>query len=70
MLTSPTVKVSYAFDDNDKSNCLARWPHLIQTPVVELDKETLVGAVEFRTCILSMISARLGSKHFHGDWVD
>ncbi|RPA95226.1 hypothetical protein L873DRAFT_1792412 [Choiromyces venosus 120613-1] len=51
------LKVSYAFDDKNKSNCLARWPHLITTRVVELDKDTVVGAVEFKTCILSMISA-------------
>jgi len=60
------VKVSYAFDDKNKSNCLARWPHLITTRVVELDKDTVVGAVEFKTCILSMISARSGSLHLCG----
>ncbi|PWW79490.1 hypothetical protein C7212DRAFT_350362 [Tuber magnatum] len=55
--SSSRLKVSYAFDDKNKSNCLARWPHLITTRVVELDKDTVVGAVEFKTCILSMISA-------------
>ncbi|CUS09727.1 unnamed protein product [Tuber aestivum] len=55
--SSSRLKVSYAFDDKNKSNCLARWPHLITTRVVELDKDTMVGAVEFKTCILSMISA-------------
>ena len=53
-----TVKVSYTFDEENKSNCLARWPHLVSTPVVQVDSELLVGAVELKTCILSIISAR------------
>lgn len=52
------VKVSYTFDDASRSQCLARWPHLVSTPVVQVDPDLLVGAVELKTCILSIISAR------------
>ncbi|TGZ76465.1 hypothetical protein EX30DRAFT_352606 [Ascodesmis nigricans] len=55
-LLSP-VKVSYTFDDASQSQCLARWPHLVSTPVVQVDPDLLVGAVELKTCILSIISA-------------
>ncbi|KAA8901704.1 hypothetical protein FN846DRAFT_781016 [Sphaerosporella brunnea] len=63
------VKVSYSFDEGNKNNCLARWPHLINTPVVQVDRGLLVGAVEFKTCILSIIAgspelvARLGPDY-------
>ncbi|KAI5816072.1 hypothetical protein BZA77DRAFT_314296 [Pyronema omphalodes] len=63
------LKVHYSFDEGDKNKCLARWPHLISTPVVQVDRDLLVGAVEFRTCILSIITgspelvARLGPDY-------
>ncbi|KAF8246358.1 hypothetical protein K440DRAFT_632052 [Wilcoxina mikolae CBS 423.85] len=63
------LKISYSFDEGNKSNCLARWPHLINTPVVQVNRDLLVGAVEFRTCILSIIAgspelvARLGPDY-------
>lgn len=53
------VKVAYTFDDESKSNCLARYPHPINSRAIQIDKGLLVGAVEFKTCILSMISSRL-----------
>lgn len=57
------VKVAYTFDDESKSNCLARYPHLVHSRVVQVDMDLLVGAVEFKTCILSMISSRLEPTH-------
>lgn len=56
------VKVAYTFDDESKSNCLARYPHLVHSRAVQVDRDLLVGAVEFKTCILSMISSRLEPK--------
>ncbi|KAI5854581.1 hypothetical protein BZA05DRAFT_245213 [Tricharina praecox] len=62
------LKVSYSFDE-DKNNCLARWPTLITSPVVQVDRDLQVGAVEFKTCILSIIAgspelvARLGPDY-------
>ncbi|KAL7276110.1 hypothetical protein RUND412_000900 [Rhizina undulata] len=50
------LKVSYTFDEN-KSNCLARWPYPVTTPVLEVDKDTLVGAVELKTCVMSVITS-------------
>jgi hypothetical protein len=57
-IVGAAVKVSYSFDEGNKNNCLARWPHLVTTPVVQVDRDLLVGAVEFKTCILSIISGR------------
>lgn len=54
---SMRLKVAYTFDDESKSNCLARYPHPISTRAIQMDKDLLVGAVEFKTCILSMISS-------------
>jgi hypothetical protein len=57
-IVGAAVKVSYSFDEGNKSNCLARWPHLVNTPVVQVDRDLLVGAVEFKTCILCIIAGR------------
>ncbi|RPB15905.1 hypothetical protein P167DRAFT_562735 [Morchella conica CCBAS932] len=54
---SMRLKVAYTFDDESKSNCLARYPHPINSRAIQIDKDLLVGAVEFKTCILSMISS-------------
>ncbi|KAI5790156.1 hypothetical protein EDC01DRAFT_657817 [Geopyxis carbonaria] len=51
------LQVSYTFDDASQAHCLARWPHLVSTPTVQVDEDLLVGAVELKTCILSIISA-------------
>ena len=56
--TVPVVKVLYTFDDDNKSNCLARLPNALSVPVVSLDETTQVGVIELKTCIQAIVAAR------------
>ncbi|USP78429.1 hypothetical protein yc1106_05703 [Curvularia clavata] len=51
------VKVLYTFDDQNKSNCLARLPNVLDVPVVSLDETTEVGVIELKTCIQAIVTA-------------
>ncbi|KAF1945870.1 hypothetical protein EJ02DRAFT_431112 [Clathrospora elynae] len=51
------VKVLYTFDDQNKSNCLARLPSVLHVPVVSLDETTEVGVIELKTCIQAIVVA-------------
>ncbi|KAF2689249.1 hypothetical protein K458DRAFT_357885 [Lentithecium fluviatile CBS 122367] len=51
------VKVLYTFDDQNKSNCLARLPNALSIPTVSLDETTQVGVIELKTCIQAIVSA-------------
>lgn len=53
-----TVKVLYTFDDASKTNCLARWPHLLDIQTAFLDEQTQIGVIELKTCIQAIVSAR------------
>ena len=57
-LTRATVKVLYTFDDENKSNCLARLPQALNVPTVSLDETTQIGVIELRTCIQAIVAAR------------
>lgn len=52
------VKVLYTFDDENKTNCLARWPHLLDIQTAFLDEKTQIGVIELKTCIQAIVSAR------------
>ncbi|EAW17502.1 putative GATA transcription factor (Ams2) [Aspergillus fischeri NRRL 181] len=52
-----TVKVLYTFDDESKTNCLARWPHLLDIQTASLDEQTQIGVIELKTCIQAIVSA-------------
>lgn len=52
------MKVLYTFDNQNKSNCLARLPNALNIPVVSLDEDTQVGVVELKTCIQAIVAAR------------
>ncbi|KAH7092274.1 hypothetical protein FB567DRAFT_557814 [Paraphoma chrysanthemicola] len=54
---SMRVKVLYTFDDQNKSNCLARLPNALSVPVVSLDENTQVGVIELKTCIQAIVAA-------------
>ncbi|EAT81847.2 hypothetical protein SNOG_10453 [Parastagonospora nodorum SN15] len=54
---SMRVKVLYTFDDQNKSNCLARLPNAFDVPVVSLDENTQVGVIELKTCIQAIVSS-------------
>ncbi|KAF2122918.1 hypothetical protein BDV96DRAFT_561647 [Lophiotrema nucula] len=51
------VKVLYTFDDQNKSNCLARLPNALSIPTVPLDESTFVGVIELKTCIQAIVAA-------------
>ncbi|THC96791.1 hypothetical protein EYZ11_003716 [Aspergillus tanneri] len=51
------LKVLYTFDDASKTNCLARWPHLLDIQTAALDEKTQVGVIELKTCIQAIVSA-------------
>ncbi|KAJ5832560.1 hypothetical protein N7474_000871 [Penicillium riverlandense] len=52
-----TVKVLYTFDNENKTNCLARWPHVLDIQTAYLDEQTPVGVIELKTCIQAIVSA-------------
>ncbi|KAL9129950.1 MAG: hypothetical protein Q9217_001752 [Psora testacea] len=62
------LKVLYTFDE-DKTNCLARWPHALDIRTAYLDENTQVGVIELKTCIQAIataspeIVARLGQDY-------
>jgi hypothetical protein len=64
-----TVKVLYTFDDQNKTNCLARWPHVLQIQTVAMDETTSIGVIELKTCIQAIVQcspelvARLGQDY-------
>lgn len=51
------VKVLYTFDDQNKTNCLARWPQVLDIRTAYLDESTQVGIIELKTCIQAIVSA-------------
>ncbi|KAI9768199.1 MAG: hypothetical protein M1840_005029 [Geoglossum simile] len=51
------LKVLYTFDDQNKTNCLARWPHAINVQVVYLEESTPIGILELKTCIQAIVAA-------------
>lgn len=52
-----TVKVLYTFDDQNKTNCLARWPQPLDIRTANLDESTQIGVIELKTCIQAIVSA-------------
>ncbi|KAI9667301.1 MAG: hypothetical protein M1821_000116 [Bathelium mastoideum] len=51
------VKVSYTFDDENKTNCLARFPDVLNIPTVAIDNSTQIGIVELKKCIKAIVAA-------------
>ncbi|KAJ5629746.1 hypothetical protein N7528_003403 [Penicillium herquei] len=54
---SMRLKVLYTFDNESKTNCLARWPHVLDIQTAYLDETTAVGVIELKTCIQAIVSA-------------
>lgn len=50
------MKVLYTFDE-DKTNCLARWPHPLDIRTAYLNPGTPVGVIELKTCIQAIAVA-------------
>ncbi|KAG9511612.1 hypothetical protein KCU71_g24300, partial [Aureobasidium melanogenum] len=63
------VKVLYTFDNDNKTNCLARFPDILHVPTVPIDENTQIGVIELRTCIRAIVSAspELVSRLTQGD---
>ncbi|TVY25760.1 CENP-A multicopy suppressor protein [Lachnellula hyalina] len=63
------LKVLYTFDDQNKTNCLARWPPVLQVQTVAMDETTSIGVIELKTCIQAIVTcspelvARLGQDY-------
>ncbi|KAL3423261.1 gata transcription factor [Phlyctema vagabunda] len=63
------LKVLYTFDDQNKTNCLARWPDVLQIKTVAMDETTSIGVIELKTCIRAIVQcspelvARLGQDY-------
>lgn len=51
------VKVLYSFDQENKTNCLARLPHTLQIPAVAIDENSQVGVIELQQCLQTIIAA-------------
>lgn len=51
------VKVLYSFDNENKTNCLARWPQPTDIRTANLDENTQIGIVELKTCIQAIVAA-------------
>lgn len=54
---SQTVKVLYTFDDQNKTNCLARWAPILDIRTAYLDESQQVGVIELKTCLQAIVSA-------------
>ncbi|KAJ5050692.1 uncharacterized protein L3040_002567 [Drepanopeziza brunnea f. sp. 'multigermtubi'] len=63
------LKVLYTFDDKNQTNCLARWPHVLQVQTVAMDEATSIGVIELKICIDAIVQcspelvARLGQDY-------
>ena len=55
--SSDLVKVLYSFDNENKTNCLARWPHPLDIRTAHLDENTQIGVIELKTCIQAIVAA-------------
>lgn len=51
------LKVLYTFDDQNKTNCLARWPQVLDIRTASLDDSIQIGVIELKTCIQAIVSA-------------
>ena len=51
------VKVLYSFDNENKTNCLARWPQSLDIRTAYLDESTQIGVIELKTCIQAIVAA-------------
>lgn len=60
----------YTFDNENKTNCLARFPEVLHIPTVPIDESTQIGVIELRQCIQAIVSAspELVSRLNSGDF--
>ncbi|CZR57249.1 uncharacterized protein PAC_07139 [Phialocephala subalpina] len=69
VVKSMRLKVLYTFDDQNKTNCLARGSQAMQIKTVAMDENTTIGVIELKTCINAIVQhspelvARLGQDY-------
>jgi hypothetical protein len=51
------LKVLYTFDAENKNNCLARWPHVLELQTAFVDDLTQIGVVDLKTCLHALASS-------------
>ena len=51
------LKVLYTFDAENKNNCLARWPHVLEVRTAYLDDTIQIGLIDLKTCIQAVSSS-------------
>ena len=51
------MKVLYTFDNENKTNCLARWPQPLDIRTAYLDETTQIGVIELKTCLQAIVAA-------------
>ncbi len=51
------VKILYTFDQENKTNCLARFPEVLQIPAVAIDESSQVGVIELKQCLQAIVAA-------------
>ncbi|KAI9827793.1 MAG: hypothetical protein M1832_004282 [Thelocarpon impressellum] len=56
-LRAVRLKILYTFDDGSNTNCLARWPNVIQVQAIEVDVATIIGVIELQTCVKAVVAA-------------
>ncbi|KAK3711981.1 hypothetical protein LTR37_009293 [Vermiconidia calcicola] len=64
------VKILYSFDQDNKTNCLARFPDVLQIPAVAIDENSQVGVIELNQCLQAIVAAspELISRLSDGDF--
>ncbi|KAG8631262.1 hypothetical protein KVT40_000402 [Elsinoe batatas] len=64
------VKILYTFDDNNKTNCLARIRDSLNIPVIPIDDKTHIGVIELRQCIRAVVehSPEIVARLSQGDF--
>ncbi|KAI9649114.1 hypothetical protein NHQ30_001681 [Ciborinia camelliae] len=55
MIRPMRLKVLYTFDDGCKTNCLARWPQVLQIQSIAMDETNSIGVIELYTCLQAII---------------
>ncbi|KAH8600261.1 hypothetical protein B0O99DRAFT_649117 [Bisporella sp. PMI_857] len=61
------LKVLYTFDDQNKTNCLARGQDVLRIQTVAMDETASIGIIDLKTCIEAVIqcSPELVNRQFH-----
>ncbi len=51
------MKVLYSFDNENKTNCLARWPEPLNIRTAYLEENIQIGVIDLKTCVQAIVAA-------------